>query len=740
VRTGLICLALLAAPALAAAQEAPPPKADAKPAPAKPKAKAKPEASGHTVGEVVVTGQSSGTEIGIDRKSYSVGKDLQAQSGSIADALRNLPSVDVDLQGNVSLRGDPNVTILIDGKPSSLFQGDNKGQALQSLPAGQIERVEVITNPSAEFRAEGTGGVINLITKKSRGVGKTGSVKLNAGPRGRINGGVTGGYNSKRLAVTADVNVRRDTQRQDQSEQRQALDPSAGGFDQIDQVSSSHLLLQMAGGHASLDYDLTPKTRIGVESHGNYVDFNVGGPSHFTQTDPAGLLFSDFDRDFDVHQKRAAVEGAANLRHEFDAAGRLLTASLTGEVINDNRVRSGATETFTPPDVAPEADQQRLNYHLRKSELKADYVRPMDGGATFKAGVDLEYDDNAYRNRGFSGPPGALAPDAALTNLFLFKQTLSQAYVTYERPIGDLTVLAGLRVEDTRIRLDQATLGQQDENDYTKLFPSLHLAWKLSEAQQLTASYSHRIERPNPLQFNAFPLLLDPLNLRAGNPRLKPQETHSYELGWQDRDGATTRSATFYYRENFNGFADVIAPLADGRFLTTSANVAKSRSAGLELVASGRIVKGLTYNLSANAFWSEIGPQPLGIAQTRSAFTGFGRGSLNWQVTPDDLVQVNAFFNGRRLTPQGSFEPTGALNLGYRHKLNDQLAVVVTAQDVLRTFRFRQVIDTPTLKSRLNAMIDTPVVMAGFTWTFAGQPKKGEPAFDFGGGAPASPQ
>lgn len=735
-RTGLFRLAPLwifavAVPAVAAAQDQAPPAPPAKP---------KPAASGHTVGEVVVTGQGSGTQIGIDRRSYSVAKDLQAQSGSIADALRNLPSVDVDLQGNVALRGDPNVTILIDGKPSSQFEGDNKGQALQSLPAGQIERVEVITNPSAEFRAEGAGGVINLITKKSQGVGRTGSVKLNAGPRGRINGGIAGGFNSKRLAVTADANIRHDTQRMDDTEHRQALDPSTVGFDRIDSVANSHLAFNVASAHASVDYDLTSDTRVGVESHGNYIDFQVGGPTRFTEADPAGVLFADFDRDFGVHQKRGNVEAATNLRRTFDGPGHVLTASLGGEITNDTRVRSGETTTFFPAGVAPQADQQRLNYHFRKGELKADYVRPMGDAVTLKTGLDLELDDNAYRNRGFSGDRGALAPDTSLTNLFLFKQTLSQAYVTYERPIGDLTVLAGLRLEDTRIRLTQATLGQADENDYTKLFPSLHLAWKLSEAEQLTASYSHRIERPNPLQFNAFPLLLDPLNLRAGNPRLKPQETHSYELGWQRHDGATTLTATLYDRKNFNGFADVITSLPGGRFLTTSANISKSRNAGLELVASGRIGKALTYNLSANAYWTEIGPQPLGIPESRSAFTGSGRGSLNWQVSPDDLIQLNLFFNGRRLTAQGAFEPTGALNLGYRRKITDQLAFVLTAQDVLRTFRFKQVIETPRLRTVESAMIDTPVVMAGFTWTFAGQPKKTEPAFDFGAGAPGGPQ
>src|SRR3569623_1443420 len=167
-RTQRIALAMAATalPGVAAAQE--PPASGPVPAAKPPK----------TVGEVVVTGQAPAVQTSIDRRSYSVSGDLQAQTGSISDALRNVPSVEVDVQGNVSLRGDPNVTILVDGKPSSLFQGDNKAQALQSLPADSIERVEVITNPSAEFRADGTAGVINLISKKAKGVGRTGSVRL----------------------------------------------------------------------------------------------------------------------------------------------------------------------------------------------------------------------------------------------------------------------------------------------------------------------------------------------------------------------------------------------------------------------------------------------------------------------------------------------------------------------------------------------------------------------------------
>jgi outer membrane receptor protein involved in Fe transport len=331
-----------------------------------------------------------------------------------------------------------------------------------------------------------------------------------------------------------------------------------------------------------------------------------------------------------------------------------------------------------------------------------------------------------------------LAPDLALTNQFLFEQSLSQAYVTYERRFGDLTALAGLRVEDVRIDLDQVTQGRKDQNDYTKAYPSLHLAWKLSDAKQITASYSHRVQRPDPLQFNSFRFLIDPLNYRAGNPRLKPQETHSFELGYQDRNGPTFRQATLYYRENFNGFADVVRDLGGGVFVTTSENISKSRSAGLELIANGKVAPTLSYSVSANPSWTEIEPQPLGSPNARSAWTISGRASLNWQATPDDLLQLQGFANGKRLTPQGYISPMGGLNLGYRHKLNDKVSLIFTAQDLFSTLRYKQVIDTPILKSRLRQDFNSRLFLAGFTWTFGGGRQR-DPGFDFQNGAGGPP-
>jgi outer membrane receptor protein involved in Fe transport len=713
-RTRLILMALAAAAPSAALAQA------AKPAPEK------------SVSEVVITGQAPAVQTSVDRRSYNVASDLQATTGSIGDALRNIPSVQVDVQGNISLRGDANVTILIDGKPSSLFQGDNAGQALQQLPADRIARVEVLTNPSAEFRADGTAGIINLVTKTSAGAGRTGSARLTAGDGDRVMASASAGFNSKDLSISTDANWRHDIGKQAITEDR--IDTSSG-YDHARQDQIVHIVADNLMARLGADYDLDARTRVGGELRATYTDFELDALSHQDRRDAAGGLTQAYDRDLRVDQSRANAQATLKLRRKLEGDGHEVSLNLTYEGTKDDRVRSGATDNLFP-SFAPAFDQQRIDNDLARTDLKGDYVRPMGEGVTLKTGFDLQYDDNVYGNRGFRGPsPGALAPDPALTNLFLYRQRLAQAYATYERPFGDLTVLAGLRLEDVRIDLDQVTQGGKDLNAYARAYPSLHLSWRLSDDQKLTASYSQRVKRPQPEDFNAFRFLIDPLNYRAGNPHLQPQQTQSFELGYEYRKSPVTLLATLYYRQNDHVMADVVRDLGGGVLLTTRENVSKTRNGGLELVANGRF----TYSFSGNLFWNELDAQSLGLPGARSAVTAFGQASLTWQATEADLIQLSTFLNGKRLTPQGYYAPSTGTDLGWRHKLNDRTAFVLTARDILGTYRDKQIFDTPGLRSSFRRQPDSRSLMVGFTWTLGGGKAK-DPGFDFSNGASASPQ
>lgn len=690
------------------------------------------------VGEVVVTGQAPATQTSIDRKSYSVAGDLQATTGSIGDALRNVPSLEVDVQGNVSLRGDPNVTVLIDGKPSGLFRGESRGQALQQLPAERIDRVEVITNPSAEFRADGTAGIINLVTKKAKGAGRTASARVLGGTGERAIASGALGYNGPKLSVSADVFARLDGQTFDEHPRRLQVDPATGATIRTVQDTDGENDVRVAGGRLSVDYDVDPRIRLSGELSGQLFDLGADLVSHTDRFDAAGATVLAFDRGVRIDQSLQNLEVSSTVLRKFDGDGHQLTLSGSYDDTNFDRTRSGMTVGQLPVVAAPAHERQVVFVDRQQVQLKGDYVRPGVADGRLKAGFDIQWDDNSYDNRGFRGPSAPAAiPDPQLTNLFKFRQRIAQGYVTYERPIGDLTVLAGLRLEDVRIDLDQVTQGTKDENDYTGAYPSLHLSWKLSDTQTVTASYSERVQRPDPDDFNAFRFIIDPLTFRSGNPRLMPQETQSFELGWQRRKNGQVLLATTYFRINDKVITEITRELGGGAVLLSRDNVSETRAGGLELVASGRFAKTVTYNVSGNLYWSELDAAAVGLPGKRSTVTASGRANVNWQVTPNDFVQLSGFLNARRLTAQGHVASNGMLNLGYRHKFGDRLSLIVTVQDALKTFRHLEVVDAPGLKTRFSRNADTRFVLVGLSWTFGGRPR--DNGFDFGAGGGGPP-
>ncbi len=715
----LLAATAILSPSLVLAQTAPAPAA--KPAP-------KPAEAATAVEGVTVTSDSTAMRTSIDRRSYSVTNDLSAKTGSIADALRNIPSVEVDVQGNVSLRGDPNVTIMIDGKPSSMFNGDGKADALQQMPADQIDRVEVMTNPSAAYRPDGTAGIINLITKRTHKPGATGSFKLNIGPDGRYNTGVTGNLVKGKLTLSGDASYRYDRQRSWSTDERE--NPVTGG--QTVQAGA----FQNAGDAVSLrggvDYNLTPKDRLSGEVRYRGMNYFTGGEETFTTLVPSAGPAYARDSSADMNRKNGAVSG--DWRHQFTGSEHELDAHLEYEVTDFKRNGQAFTDQTLSPDFYEAfgfgAQQDRANFKL-------DYTRPMSGEAKLKTGLDLETTSNDYDNHGARGASmDSLAVVPALTNRFLYDQDVYAGYVTYERPFGDFTALGGLRAEQVEIRTNQVTSVQKDDNSYFHLYPSLHLGYTLSQTQSLTANYSRRVQRPQPQDLNPYPIYIDPKNFAAGNPDLKPQITDSYELGWQYRKGPNSYLATAYYRESRDGVTNVTRDLGDGVFLNTRENLAKSRNGGLELVANGKLTPKLSYNISGNAYWNEIQSTIPGAAGARDMTTLSGRASLSWQATPKDFLQLNGFTSGKRLTPQGYREPISLLNLGYRRKVNDRLNFVVTANDVLDGFKDVGVIDSPTLKQRVERTGTVRAVFFGFTYSFGGGKARPE-QFDFGTGAPA---
>ncbi|WP_293451283.1 TonB-dependent receptor [Phenylobacterium sp.] len=707
----------------------------AKPIPAGP-APARPDASQQTVKGVTVTGEPPPVRTSIDRRSYSVSGDLQATTGSISDALRNVPSVEVDVNGNVSLRGDPNVTIMVDGKPSGMFRGEGKAQALQSLPADQIERVEVITNPSAAFSPEGSAGIINLVMKKTDKPGLSGGARANLGSSGRQNGGANVTYKDGRFTWSGSAYGRHDSLKQVSAMTKSFVASGAGQptDEARDNIGSGDVrLANLRGG---VDYDPDAKTRFSAEVNYRSLTYDSLSALAVRQATAAGDVVLADDTANALREDRDTLETTLGYRRKM-GEDHEVSLSFVRELNDDDRSRVALRHVRIPAAAGAYEDTEQRD-HAWRTQLKADYSRPLAGGVKLKLGYEFDGDDNDYRvvfGRGPEGGPAAIDPGRS--NLFKFDQQVHAAYATYERPFGRLTTLAGLRAEVTRIDLNQVTDGLKQGDDDVRLYPSLHLSWRLDEGRQFKASYSRRVQRPNPQDYNPFRIYYDPQTFRAGNPDLKPQTTDSFELGYEQRQRGTMYLATLYYRSGRDAVNDVTRDLGGGVLLQTRENVGSFQAAGLELTANGRLPGRLTYSLSGNALWSEIDAGDLGFGSTRrSGASVFGRATLNWQATARDFLQVQGIVNGRRLTPQGHIEPIGFVNLGYRHKFNDRISGVVTVQDAFASFRFRSVIDTPLLRQTVRGDPQNRAVFVGLSYTFGGGRPR-DPGFDYGQGGAA---
>jgi outer membrane receptor protein involved in Fe transport len=716
----------LTTPGLASAQPAgPAAEAATKPAPAADKPN-----------DVVVTGTRSDVIATPDRVSFNVANDLQVQTGTVADALRSVPGVEVDLQGRVSLRGDPGVTILIDGRPSAMLRGENRGDVLLSMPAGQIERVEVITNPSAALSPEGSGGVINLVTKQARKGTRSATVRATLGGEGRGAINLSGVRSGSGLTVTGDLGFRRMTGEASATQLRSRLDPGSGSFATSRQESELDNTNAAASARLGVEYDLDKKNRLSTEFSYRAAAGAVERLDSFVsqRADPS------YERASDIDLYQRGLGARASWRRTLPGKEHEFVADLE---VEKGRLRR-EVDAVTDFAAGTRAHEQIGNAGRRAEySAKLDYKKPMGKEGSLNLGYQGNVGRSAFDSFGARGSTfDALFPVPGLTNSFEYDQIVHAFFGTYRFPIGKLDVQAGLRLEQVETEIRQITDAVSFERDYFRAYPTLHLGYELSRTDQLRGSYSRRIQRPSPQDLNPYTFYIDPQNVRRGNPFLLPEVTDSFEIAWQHRKAGSFYSLTGFYRRSSGGVTDLLSDLGGGVFLTTRANLATARRAGVELVANGKLSKTLTYNASGSFLWNEIDPRAGGFSAPRSGTTGTARANLTWQPTKKDFFQLNGNYSGKQLLPQGYRRSGGIVNLGYRRKVDDRLSLLVTGQNVLDSVRQVTVFETPTLRDRFTQRGTGRIVLLGLVYNLGGQTgrKKPEPGFDFQQGGVDTPQ
>lgn len=662
----------------------------------------------------------------VDRKTYNVGQDIQSSTGSASELLQNIPSVDVDIEGNVSLRGDSNVLILVNGKTSTSM-GPNRAAVLEQMPADSIERIEVITNPSAKYKPDGTAGIINITLKKKREPGYTASIRFNAGNSRRFNGGISANYHPGPINFSGSYSVRQDERVRIADDHRQHLDPATNTFLGTTQhtVERSRPLSHLI--QAGVDYDLTEDDKLGASFSYNRRTFFRTSDQTEHSFDATGAVTGAYDRLRTDPEFQQDKEYKLTFNHTFPGEGHELNAEIlfgNTKEKEDNHY----TSVYQIPARPTGFDITWIAPHETNLEATLDYSQMFKGGAKLEAGYALESGkvDTDHFGSSFDPATNTWVTDVAVTNRFIYEPTVNALYATFGQPFGAFGFLAGLRVEQTNIKANQVTAGLRSTNQYAKVFPSLHLKYNLDEDHQLQWNYSHRIQRPDGEDLNPYPEYQDPFNLRAGNPNLRPEEIHSIETGYQYKKEDTSFLATLYYRYRYNGITDVTRYINSTTQLTTKENLTKNTSGGLELAATGAAGSLATFNFSSNVYYNVINASNLGYGAKKSAIAWSSKLSANFHVSKVTLVQFNTSYNAKRLTPQGYRLPNFVTNVGLKHEFaGKNLSMVLTVSDLFDSMAEKTRIDTPVLREEITRRRSARIVYAGLIYNL-GKTRKGK--------------
>ncbi|MHB8476182.1 MAG: TonB-dependent receptor domain-containing protein [Steroidobacteraceae bacterium] len=665
--------------------------------------------------EIVVTAHKAAVPALKDRRTFDVTSDLQSTTGTAADILNEIPSVEVDADGSVRLRGERNVTILIDGKPSALLSGASAGDGLLQLPAAEIEKIEVITNPPAQFKADGGAGVINIVMKRTRQPGSSGTAQANLGNDHRYIVAANGSHNDGPLQLSGGVGLRQQDRQRVITDNRSVMDPSTSALTLSQEQVNEHVRRWVPSLKGAVDYGFTDRQSLNFsfsyrERRGdrNFLQFDQselqnGVPATLSARNALG-----HEKRIDSEQKLEFVQRLAHPDETLSFAARRST------------VRKGEnydySNTYSLPAAAPNFDTLNLSRNLVTTELSADYVLPFAKVGSLKLGYDLERDNSAIDDSGGALDPatGQTILNPTLSNQFSYLQTINALYGNYEATHGLWSTTAGLRLEQTA-----TTLARR----YGGLYPSLRLERRFSEFSTLSISANRRITRPDPEELNPYIDRRDTQNLRAGNPLLLPEDTQSFEVEYSMDAKRVNYGVTGYLRRNRNSVTDIAQPQSSTVVLLTKENLPSDRSEGLEFIASAHAARHWSYGMSANLFYRQLDVAGLASSSMRST-TGLNlKANVEYRPTAWDTAQVSISRSDKRLTPQGYIEAINLVNVGYRRAIGENWSAVLTVTDLLNGQILRRFVSTPTLTDSYRREQIGRVSYIGVVYAF-GAPKK----------------
>ena len=657
------------------------------------------------VKDIVVKGQKEVMEAGFDKKVYNVAEDLNVSGGTANDILNRLPSVEVDQDGGVLLRGQGSVTILIDGRPSSMSGGNGK-TLLDALPANSIERVEIVTNPSAKYDPDGTSGIINIVLKKNKLLGFNGMVAANLAS-GNLNGGNVGdgsvslSYRNANINVFGIYNARyREGYRNNYNDIRQEL--STGVFT-LDQNRTGTDLDAGQTFRVGADINLNPRNTIGFVATGSITQRDRTGDLWNAQLDTNAQVTNLWLRSSYDPTDRQNLDLNFNYKHDFkEERGNLIFD--VNQSLGSEDIEGYYVNTYYNPDTSfsslPILDQRLFNTeknNITTAQADLTYLFSKLGLRT-EAGLKAILRDQLVDtySETLDNVLGTYQEDTLANFLYGYKEQIYSLYGVAGKQIKRLKMQAGLRAEKAYQIPNLISDSIKIVNDYFNFFPSAYLRYELQPKSELSLSYSRRIKRAGAGELNPFTNYADPFNLRRGNPYLSPEYIHSFDLSYALEKKKLTFTSAIFYRSSNGVISRFKEFYPDGISAVTFLNIAQTKALGSELILifkpSPSLRSTLSYN--SNYTWFITNQAELPNRQGFSHNVKWNTSYEFWKKTATLQLSVN--YNGPRVTVQGIAQRRGPIDLAFEKKLaNGHWTLGTRVTDLFNQVGFYYIVDRP---------------------------------------------
>lgn len=664
------------------------------------------------IGSVDVVADKTAVEYKLDKKVVNVSQVISAAGGSAANVLENTPSVQVDIEGNVTLRGSGSFTVLIDGRPSVLSGSD----ALRQIPASALENIEIITNPSAKYEPDGSAGIINLIMKKNSMNGLSGIINGTIGTGDKYRGDFLLNYRTEKFNYFLGADWRDETNYGSMASSRETYLGDTTNFLSIG--GDRDFIRGGQNFKGGFDFYLSDKTTFTLSGEVGKSKNNRSGEElihEYTVPQTTDI--------YSVNNEISASEsdfysGTLNFQHKFKKDGHKIEANAfySGRTGFD---RDEENEMLTDENYNPSGTylaQVKTTEEEDENEfrLKADYTLPINDKSKLEAGFQsrMEREKESTSFQEYDPISGTWITSDFFSSAIDFKNDIHAIYATYSNKLGGLEFMAGLRGELTDREIKSSANDSVAALKLYDLFPTLHLSYDIGEKNEIMASYSRRINRPGGWDLNPVPTYFNRYTIREGNPELEPEYTDSYDLGYMLKFGRSYLSLEAFSRITKNKIDRIETLGDDGILYIKSENLGKDYSTGLELMGNVEFTKWLTVNASVSGFNYRIKGEANGEEFDRESTNWSGRMNTTVKFSDNSRMQIQGFYRGPSVSAQGESKASFFTTLAIKQDfLKKKLTATLTVQDPFGTARFERESVTESFKSWFEWKREPRVVM-----------------------------